>query len=557
MSSSSSSEDEEEFSVLSLLLDEDEKGPKDLPPSKIREVTPAVVATSGQESEFEIRLPSVFLYDAKRNEKLDKTNERLQEAMVQEELKILQDFHDLVRKKQKLLHELNDNGSGGIKTFHIDHDKHLIEKYVRATYENTTVNRHCYFFANVYKVSMKEFRPSGQVKFPFPTSHFFLELLPNKFQSNWTRIRPVLDQFIYFCLENVTNLDHLRQVDKFLEKVHYHENVNSLDEYPQIDILKTLAKIGACVSFVTLESAPLKLYQFNNHAILNVIRSSLILKSHMLLTFSPELMIKVFVLILSDFNLNKFATKDLDVFTRSIFSLMVKKCRLSSEKFVQLFNSIIRNSLDTHLFNETQTIPLKKQMYELRFNVLRWLNIAFASCTDRTLLAIITSINLSFLEGSDYLVTISNILLTPSLALLKSLFDKIASTKIVDGIENNDYSIINQFYYDYYKIALLHFVLLESFENNSPLGSSSYEKIRASNVKRLHKLISLISNLKDILHANIGKVSYSYTDTDTLLNRLEVAKHITESFYTLNHIYNQAENDLNLIKDDIFYSFGV
>lgn len=155
------------------------------------------------------------------------------------------------------------------------------------------------------------------------------------------------------------------------------------------------------------------------------------------------------------------------------------------------------------------------------------------------------------------MVTISNILLTPSLALLKSLFDKIASTKIVDGIENNDYSIINQFYYDYYKIALLHFVLLESFENNSPLGTSSYEKIRASNVKRLHKLISLISNLKDILHANIGKVSYSYIDTDTLLNRLEVAKHITESFYTLNHVYNQAENDLNLIKDDIFYSFGV
>lgn len=545
-SSSSSDDDDEEFSVLSLLLDGKDRSDRSIP--QPREVSPAAITSN---SEFEVNLPSIFLYDAKRNEQLDKNNQRLEDAMVQEELRILEDFHDLVRKKQRLLQELNDNGLAGLKTFHIDHDKMLIERYVRAIYDNTTISRHFYFFNNVYEVNCETLAK-------YPTSHFFYELLSTRFTSNWDRIRRDPLQFLHHCLKD-KNIDHLKQADKFFTRAIEHEDSKKtigIDAKPTASdlegsFLSTLSKIGASITGVngaSLNSTiPIKLYQFNNHSSLNIIRSSLIIKTFMVYPFSLPQMIKVFLLVVSDFNLNKFATKDLETFTQNIFTLLVSQSGLSSEGFVRQFNTILNNSLDVHIIYQPPS-QFKKHAFELRYNVIRWLNVAFSNCPDRTILAIIASINFSFLTEKDYLVTVSNILLTPSLAFLKSLFHDIAATKVVEGLESNDFTIINQFYHDYYKIALLHFVCLDSFDTFQD------EKARVANVKHLQKKIVLISNLKDILHANIGKVSYTYTEKDTVVNRLEIAKHITESFYTLNHLYNQAENDLSLIKDDIFYS---
>ncbi|KAK6456986.1 uncharacterized protein RJT20DRAFT_134283 [Scheffersomyces xylosifermentans] len=569
--------------------------------------------------EFEFELPSIFETDAKRNQEIADRNKLLKQEISEEELKLKKEYEKVMLQKTKILEELNDNGSHGIKVYNLKDDNDLIERILKSSYRDNgySSNRHFYFLTNVFKVERKLNTGSFKLsKFFFYDSRKYREgVIPYTSQSTV--------QFVNYCLLNITNIDRLKYVNKIVEEAIIHDDDDSMS-----DIFNYARLVGcdqrpfenATGSHL---SVPMKLNQFNNNIKITLVRLAIILnlfqatahyESNSTL-YSPKSLIQIFILTTMDFNANEREFQTLKYFVQSVFTNFTNDLRDEEQKtFISNFMTILL-SISTHTYGEVADSHkrIKKFDYELQFNTLRVLNIAFANCSNNRLIRIVTSLNLSFLNYSHNKTLEDTIVLelsedrppngadtktnqkthfksgtpersrnsessnnahTPlgsdvhsevssesciqshstthaSFRDIKSVLREMNRTDILAGLERNDYDAVNNIYLDHYKIQLLNHVILQSFEVNHKI-EEDYETARKKNAIRLSGLLAEIDRLRNSVYENIRNIGYVKISHPSF-SRDDLVKSVTEDYYSLNYLYNNFEKDYQLVKDDIFY----
>ncbi|ODV78699.1 uncharacterized protein CANTADRAFT_22666 [Suhomyces tanzawaensis NRRL Y-17324] len=563
MSSSSSSEDEE-FSVISLLDSLGTLPARKKPKLVVPAPKPAVdslPSSTSDTSEFDLQLPAIFQHDAMRNEQLHRMEKDLQRQIRDEETKTRNDYLQLMATKTQLVQELNDNGSLNTKIHTLERDQLLIEKLIKDSQQKSAwddPNRHFYFFSTVHTIDLT-------CDFHFKINRaFFQELSKGKKSKLYHQLTGNLPQFVNYVLNNVTHFDELDQVNRFLEgqiKDILLPGVlhNSLKDH--------LKAIGANLDYLSprkdKNGIPLKLSQFNNHTRLSLSKAAIVLNYH--LSLKPgwshyDQILEAFMLILCDFNANKHEFNHLILFIASVFpgivftfSKSIFTDSFAKHDFYFRFNLVMKYCVKPYTYGQGAP-KTKNHEYELCFNILRLLNICFGSRRD-DILEIVSHLSVWFLAPDESHLPLDSLSMDPSTVSLPTLFVKIKGNDIVAGFEKQNFDIINEFYWDCYRIELLRYVLLKPPKNNykhGEINSKRYEAIRNSNVKRLATLTAQFNEIRNHFHAIIRDITF--IDTKNIYDREEVAKRATNAYHTVNYMHNKFEKDLRMISKDVFYS---
>ncbi|KAK6201236.1 uncharacterized protein RJT21DRAFT_120288 [Scheffersomyces amazonensis] len=543
----------------------------------------------GSDDDFNIHLPSVFETDGIKNDKIRKNDVIIKEDFVTEESQLKKDFENLLLKKQQILTELNDNGSHDIKIFTIEKDEQLVEKILKKGYKNQN-NRHFYFINNVHKIHNEDGNLSWN-SLPFVLNDFFFYNLSTISDSKVYAKH--MKSILNYCLININHVDYLSQLNKLCENLVYVRAKDIKSTISEYEFLNYLKLVGCNVELIesqltesVLPSLPIKLNHFNNNLELTLIRLQLIFNITLIhikvekddSKFERLLlsMLKAFLLIICDFNVNKKQFPLLLNFIRSIFPFLyfeftVREPYKDHEiKFLELLNKMLRE-LTTSLYGIQQISSNKRYDYELQFNIIRLLSISFGTSSDVSIHKFIKNLSISFiLDGDHHGISddVDNskkqLDLTPNISILELIFKKLLSMDLVKGLENNDPQVINQVHSTHYKILLLNHVLLRSYiDNNNNTGKTidTFEQVRQANVNRLKSLIDMIDRLKTKIYDNIRQIGYvdaklssTQHQSSNPVNIEELVKHVTDSFHTLNYLYNKFDNDLYPINFDIFYN---
>ncbi|KAK6461604.1 hypothetical protein DFJ63DRAFT_186487 [Scheffersomyces coipomensis] len=567
-----------------------------------RRTTRTSKSNQSDEDEFNVQLPSIFETDGKRNEVISNNDKLIKQDLIREETRLKKNYQRLIIKKDQILKELNDNGSNGLKVYTLPKDEHLIEKVLKNNFKQSNA-RHFYFLDNCLIPTPSKYLEYDEL--PFKINDFFFynitdDVDVSQYLFNYKSI-------VNYCLLHVHDLDKLQRVNLLgIAMWKYMERCKSSIDKEEVEA--QLRAIGCNIGLVKgrvgsrVDTLSVKLNQFNNNLELSLVRITIIYNFaiYALQRDDPDdldlvkYMIKVLFLIISDFNLNKRCYPGLVQLVQRVMPEFydfnedhLNEKKLDLAKFCY---HALKDTLQTKIINQEESSSSNKRYdYELQFNVLKLFHNAFIKYDDIDFQKFITNLSLSFLfdkSYNNYKKKTKNVGLTPNVAVLETIFNKMLAIDMIKGLENNDIDIINQVYHIHYKILLINLIMLRSYvidpemkiKKDAKLTESQFEQIRSQNVTRLKSLLSLIDKLKTKMYDSIRQIGFinsnnnpnkeqdegesddSDDDKDTTrshtINTEELVKYVTDSFHTLNYIYNKFDNDLYPINDDIFYNTG-
>jgi len=496
---SSSDEDDATDDILSMISGTPPSKKPKLMGSKLRSVS---VLKQQHGDDFEIDIPAIFQTRGTINDSINKTQIQINNQLLENELKRENEYTRVKQVKSQFLKELNDNGSRGMKLFSAN-DTDLLDRFVNADKfgELDRLVRHFYF------VQIPRSAGTIDTSLPFSVNLAFLNQLPNQM----SKIQPVFFQFINYCVTNLTNLNHLRKVNKFLQDL--------LEQGSKIDITgynfaQELDIIGANAEMIQKQQLPLKLYQVQGDNPLFLLRASIVLKGHFLSKDScEEDVYKAFVYVICDFNINEYSYNEL--------------VRFVNENFVYFTNhELLYETLSNIASYEYDKENEPRINCELQYHALK---VLFDSvCESRA----IEGFFARFLTGEQTYTT------TTILKLLKSLESDF------DGDIKEE-----ELYEKYYRICCVQY-LVRPYENhiNIDMTRANYsQETRQQNIARLIKLKSGIDRLKRNYEHGFGatiSTTYSYK-TSMLIGNI---------YEKLSHLANKIDADLLVINDDMFYS---
>lgn len=478
---------------------------------------------------FEIDLPAIFRTDAERNFKIKEKGKLLQQSLRDDEVTLQRKYSKVMHKKQQILRELNDNGSGLRKVYTLERDELNVELLVQDwIYDDDdsvfSVPRHFYYFRNVYEIQLPGvfFKNKTRLFYSLNDTRQWDRL----FEQVIANVKDFMDSIM-----GLTSYRELEQLSKFI--------VEAPQENPKVSLPSISYYFSLIGENIKVEQLPLKIVQFANYNKLNLLRARVIINLYF--RFTEQSCIQYFIYILVDYNVNQHNSKDLLEFVQAVLPQLVQ-----SPTFVLEFYEALMSLHTVIKYHESE---VRKSEYEFTFNVLRVLNLAVPSKA-------VDQLNALFMDPTSKDIDHTYILN----GIIKSVkHNDLNRTGEMDD-PNWQVNSTNQFYRDCFRIYLLPFVLTSLFvdihknkESGPTLMRDNIKLIRQRNATRLKKLIALLDDLKGKVHENVRALGFADKSNSPVFNKDDMVKHATDSFHTMTNLYNKFQVDLGMIRDDFFY----
>ena len=614
MSSSISDDDSdsEEFSILDLIGNQKSPNIKKYKSKaqavKSKDASPEVSNKNHQHSnihsqeakdEFDIELPTIFLTDAKKNEELAIKNAKIRADLVEDELHMQQEYKRLQRRKQEIIDELNDNGVRG-QNFSLSNnrDNLFVEKLLQSDLKglktDNLTQRHFYLYSN----PPIENDLNTNLPFLINISTLCNELQPCNYEILYSNISSFFTQLVNYVLTNTQDLNCLVLFSKFLEYL-YKSNISSSDGITEKEFVNYIKNIGGESEYIKPNSVlqmPLKLVHYNTQYRLTIVRLSIIFHYTLFVTKNAthevlyKIMLKTFILSLCDFNLNDGNVNELitNLVTPVFINIinwrrdkLMKQDKLTSGEDIYIAHDIIlseisetiKNEIHTCLYkdrkdNKTDELKFRKIDYELRYNILKLLNLSVRSNSEPFCMRLVTSLCLTFMADSDYTLcdlykreptleelNFESCNFTPSFKFVISTLNKLNVLNISECLDSNKIEQINLIYKNYYKLLLFNFVVYKPFHSNlnTVQHRQEYEKIKLSNYLNLKQLSNTINKLKDNVHRQLGELSNISLMSQSSPYKDDVIHIITEYYHLLHYLATKCDKDMLLLHKDTFY----
>ncbi|RLP65547.1 hypothetical protein L150_04319 [Candida albicans Ca529L] len=452
---------------------------------------------------FDIKIPSVFKYEANKIHKINTRNENIKQEINKEEQELKEKYEKLQQIKARLVMELNDNGSDGLLKYDANENSSYIDSLIRQEINDMDkVRRNFYFLKNVEEMI---FDFGGNFDYIPQSLLFLIARDPITAYNTSTIIKSDLRKFIMRALSTVLNPQHLISIIEMIKNVQ--GNVFTFDE-----LVDFTNKFGGETKLFHENKMPLKINMFNNHLRMQLLRLTLLFNGYLIGDNEEQNLagfLKLFFYVVSDYNANKREYTTLEYFTVSVFTQLVKKYHKSdNNEFVSsLFKYI--SGIETSNYGNAQETDTTKS-FELCFNFVRLLNVAFTRNNDNIITDIIHKLNIMSISNES--------------SLDRSIPEVV--NELVSYIKLTDIDL--KFCY---KIKALIFILNGNYMVNQTRDT-------------LNQIKEDIMELKKIFYSSMKKLT-------TATENLDLVMMVQDAFHQLEYLNNMIESFQH---EDLFYN---
>ena len=452
---------------------------------------------------FDIKIPSVFKYEANKIHKINTRNENIKQEINKEEQELKEKYEKLQQIKARLVMELNDNGSDGLLKYDANENSLYIDSLIRQEINDMDkVRRNFYFLKNVEEMI---FDFGGNFDYIPQSLLFLIARDPITAYNTSTIIKSDLRKFIMRALSTVLNPQHLISIIEMIKNIE--QNVFTFDE-----LVDFTNKFGGETKLLHENKMPLKINMFNNHLRMQLLRLTLLFNGYLIGDNDEQNLagfLKLFFYIVSDYNANKREYTTLEYFTVSIFTQLVKKYhKPDNNEFVLLLFKYI-SGIETSNYGNAQETDTTKS-FELCFNFVRLLNVAFTRNNDTNITDIIYKLNIMLISNES--------------SLDRSIPEVV--NELVSYIKLTDIDL--KFCY---KIKALIFILNGNYMVNQTRDT-------------LNQIKEDIMELKKIFYSSMKKLT-------TATENLDLVMMVQDAFHQLEYLNNMIESFQH---EDLFYN---
>ncbi|CAK7900923.1 hypothetical protein CAAN1_06S01552 [[Candida] anglica] len=555
MSDASSSESEDDVvDIVSLITGQAKPSKSNLvAESKVHmdELSPTT-NPNDDDDDFNVSLPTVFQIDARKNQTLAERNKKIQKEIIQEQLKVEQEYHELVSVQAKVLQELNDNGTRGVNRvkYSAEDNKELVDHLVRERLRGVDGKKHFYFYSSNNLQSVEESTIPNPIHGNFTNYKFYFHSISKDIKK-------------YFLqLMKIDNYDQLLKIHRLFKHAINDDYYFNWD-FDQETFKQCCWLVGCRDDLLSTSTATMvdnckKLLHFTPNAELIIYKMSILFNCLCMTTPNEtfSMAIRVYIFTISDYNLSKLNSDLLlSIFVPMIKNLLLWGIQYLSKDIIQPNEPINHETLCR--IHDIMVVSLNKEIRgcnlsnEMQCNFLKTLDFASSELMvsfenhgdliDNTFVKrITTSLLLSFIYEFDYKMLDIYIKDEISLEVLFSpeMTNKfnfspslILIQKFLTSLRFNDvskYEILR------YKLDIFPLVL--------PLNLTEYNK------NSMESLLRSLQKLKDDSHKQLGVVSTSEDKYNEVI--IESMFHIYES---IDLLLNRVEHDYQLVRDDPFY----
>lgn len=477
------------------------------------------------EDEDEIHIPAIFLTQGAKNTRLLRQGEEIKRQMTEDEKRMKAQAEELARLRNKVLSELNDNGTQFV--YSLKNDAELVEKYVQKYYfkdQTAMTQRHFFYFSNITNVKIES--PVNET-----LSLLFTEMVSLLDARNHANLLQILerngitiDTLVNYALVNIKNETVLDLVESFVYYVSTEHKetsggVSSTNSQAGLTIDKYMEGLGAYQG----SDLPLKLVHYNNSPRLTILRLCIVFHYKLMSKEEIELAITHFLLSISDFILNKREKSLLlERFVRPVFERLVSTCGDIDE--VSLLIEDLLDLLKTHIYGEETQVLLKD--HEIQFNILSALWTVFHKHKGDAG-KVVTGLVL------DYLKFTNNDDVSYSVLKMANVITKIGETKVTSSNTSNIYK-------NAFRAQLTTSMLTNLINDQQVKHKQDYFLLRQQ-----------LLDCKDHLQESIGKILFMKMDDVPLKASLSVA--LSETYHIIDHLSTVLDKNVVFLKRDLFY----
>lgn len=513
------------YASAELSLSEDENWVLDLlSTSEDKPTKPAVnrkpikqVASLPSEDKDDIEIPAIFLTQGAKNARLLRQSKEIDRQMVEDEEKMRAQAEELRALQEKILTEINDNGSQFIYSH--KNDSELIEKYVLKHYskdQTLMTHRHFFYFEERKNVDLPTYGESV-------LSLVFTSMTPLLNETDHMKLLEILrhnnismENFVNYVLTTVTDETLLDLAERFLHSVSFKTEKHVSSDVTIDTYMETLGAVQADVT-------PLKLVHYNNNPRALILR--LCIAFHFVLMTNEDItaIVNHYILAMSDFILNKREKSLLiEKFICPVFDRLLLKCE-SSEKLATLLDSLL-NLIDTRIYADKTEIISKK--FEIQFNVLNALWTCFCNHQGDSG-EVTTMLILRFLKFDESQ--------TPTYQVLSlvDVVNEIGQSKI-------SHPNLSSIHKNVYRAKLVVILLTRLVYDQQPKQKNEY-----------FVLSKAILDCKDRLQESIGKLLFM--NSESIPDKVPISMALSETYHVIDHFSVVLDKNLIFLKRDLFY----
>ena len=322
--SGSESSSDDDF-VLELLQGEKEKRTDGVSTTRSssnkRKRAKLNIQRSGSEAnitdDFEIKLPKIFLDEAKKNEEIARRGAVLREELAKEDIKTKSEQQSALMSKQAIADELNDNGT--TENPYSLHDL-SIEKFIEELLEDEStctqkLPRLFYFFLT----TRREHALDTDMGLPVDNDTLLFFLTSESYPKLYSFVSRFLRQLVNYVLVDISDMRTLFSFCKFMDFVREKRRDSKLVEAHLSEFEKAIWFLGGDIEYINKRKILIRKLVHFNETERGLVFKLCILYKYFFICTSPSheggesfrTMVQVFFLTLLDFNLAHFHRNEL------------------------------------------------------------------------------------------------------------------------------------------------------------------------------------------------------------------------------------------------------
>lgn len=282
--------------------------------------------------DFEVKLPKIFLDEAKKNEEIARRGAILQEELAKEDTKTKTEQRNALIGKQAIVDEINDNGTTE-KTYSL-HDP-SIDNFTRELLEQESISTHklprlFYFFLT----TRKEHNLDTEMALPVDKDMLLFFLESDSYPRLYSYVCRFFNQLVKYVLVDIRDLNILFLFGKFMDFVGKKRGDFKVVEANLSEFQDAVWFLGGDIEYIKERKTLIrKLVHFNETGRCVIFKLSILYK-YFFVCASPSgyegeetfrTMVKVFFLTILDFNLSNFHRNELiKSFIRPVLSGLIQ-----------------------------------------------------------------------------------------------------------------------------------------------------------------------------------------------------------------------------------------
>ncbi|KAI5949056.1 hypothetical protein KGF57_004886 [Candida theae] len=484
-----------------------------------------------------IDVPPVFKTSAKSHQVYEKQQQVNQKIADQKRFEELRKQQKESRMK-RLLDELNQEEG---RKYDLERDKAYLESLLakdESGVDGYGISRYfCSLKSSIFDETVLSNYDLGS-----EISQSLRFLIARNPQAGYVKIK---SQFKSFVLRSMTsaNLGYLKSLSSLIR-------LNDDPVFNENEFKDLLIKIGLDPRLIKSDAGlVLKIEHKSSGLELQLQRLSLVFMTYLHSSdVDFETVARFFLLVISDYNANKYELRGLMSFIHDNFPLLCAKVDDAQDLVTQLM--VLISGIHTCLPHHNNKEKVNKMDLELHHNIIKLINVTFAA--DKRLCPVIHELNLQFLLGSDYRQRVHRF--TKQNLIYHIANDIIIEDNIKDLLELNDLQTADKIYAFYYKVKILPFILVNPF--NFSLDREKNMKVLRSMKSSVERILqSCYGLIRDLGSVNIELVMAAVkTGVDSFsFDREEMVRFLTDLHQDLSLQCDKLESDLKVINQDFFY----